>query len=250
MKNYPDNAEKRQGRFKRVRTFVSGVLSDFLSMFYPRTCICCGKALSRNETDLCMACEMELPFVPETIMTSGRAIAERFDGRVEVEGATALLRYEKETVSQHILHHIKYKGGKALGYRMGRMLGARLRGTRFQKMDALIPVPLHPNKFKLRGYNQSEWIAKGIGEALGIPVWTDVLVRTVENSTQTRKGAYERWENVKGIFQLVDESKIRGKQLLVIDDVMTTGSTVEACILPIEKVEGVKVSVATLAVVG
>lgn len=250
MKNYPDGAERRRLRLCRVKAFIGELLSDFLSMFYPRTCVCCGCALKRNEEDLCVACEVELPFVPMSIMTSGQPIAERFYGRVEVERATALLRYEKETISQHILHHIKYKGGMSLGYRMGRMLGGRLRDTQFQEIDALIPVPLHPNKQKLRGYIQSEWIAKGIGAALDIPVWTDVLERTVENDTQTRKGAYERWENVKDIFRLKDESKIIGKRLLVVDDVMTTGSTVEACILPIEKVDGVKVSVATLAVVG
>ncbi len=250
MKNNPDDAERWYQHLLRVETFMKEVLTDFLSMFYPQTCICCGCALKRNEKYLCMACEVDLPFVPMSVMTSGRPIAERFYGRVEVEGATALLRYEKETISQHVLHYIKYKGGKSFGYRMGRMLGGRLRGTQFQEVDALVPVPLHPNKLKLRGYNQSEWIARGVGDALNIPVWTDVLVRTVENPTQTRKGAYERWENVKGIFQLTDESKIRGRRLLVIDDVMTTGSTVEACILPIETVDGVKVSVATLAVVG
>lgn len=250
MKNYPDDAERRHLCLCRVKTFIGELLTDFLSMFYPRTCICCGRALKRNEKDLCMICEVELPFVPASVMTSGQPIAERFYGRVEVEGATALFRYEKETVSQHVLHHIKYKGGRSLGYRMGRMLGGRLCGTQFQEVDALIPVPLHPNKLKLRGYNQSEWIAKGIGDALNIPVWTDVLERMVENPTQTHKSAYERWENVKDIFRLTDESKIIGKRLLVVDDVMTTGSTVEACVLPIEKVDGVKVSVATLAVVG
>lgn len=237
------------------RTFLTNVgfslqekLADFIGLFYPCFCVGCGTPLRRGETDLCLTCLMNLPAIPTETMRTG-ALKEHVRGLVEIESATSFLAYGKEGIVQHILQEIKYKGNKELGRRLGRMFGAKLQGACLDGVDALLPVPLHPNKQKLRGYNQSEWIAKGMSEALGIPVWTDVLERKVENTTQTKKGAFERWENVKGIFGVTDATRLNGKHVVVVDDVLTTGATIEACILPMAEAENVKVSIATLAVV-
>jgi ComF family protein len=117
----------------------------------------------------------------------------------------------------------------------------------FETLDAIIPVPLHPRKQKKRGYNQSEYIARGISEVMNIPVITDALIRHVHTSSQTRKSRYNRWENVEGIFQATHPEKLENLHLMVVDDVVTTGATLEACCAPLLKVPGVKVSIATLA---
>lgn len=235
-------------RFYNVKNWLIERCDDLLNLFYPRLCIGCGEILNKHEQDLCLTCLMQLPVISESKLIEN-FIEERFYGRVNIEEAISYLYYEKETMSQHVLHEIKYHGGKELGYRLGKMFGEHVRRAWFQQVDALVPVPLHPNKLKQRGYNQSEWIAKGMAEELNVPVWTDILERSVENPTQTKKNAIERWENVRGIFQLKCKRDIEGKHLVIVDDVMTTGSTIEACVLPLSTVKDIKISVATLAVV-
>lgn len=234
--------------YQYFKKLITTRCSDFLDLFYPRLCVGCGKALLSKESDLCLSCLMQLPIVSGTNVL-GNFVEEKFYGRVEIEEASSFLYYEKETLSQELLHHIKYQGGKELGRRLGLMFGRYLQGNKFSSVDAIVPVPLHSNKYKIRGYNQSEWIANGLSEALGKPVWTDVLERSVENATQTRKSAVERWKNVEGIFQVMNHREIKGKHLLIVDDVLTTGATIEACAIPLKEIENVKVSVATLAIV-
>lgn len=230
------------------RNMASEGFRSLLDLFYPRLCIGCGDALFRNEKDLCLACLLELPLMRDNDKFDN-FIEERFYGRLTIEHATSFLYYEKETVAQEILHEIKYHGNKELGRRLGAMLGAKMVRERFPQVDALVPVPLHPNKQKSRGYNQSEWIAKGLSEVLKVPVWTDVLERVVENTTQTKKDASQRWENVKGIFRLVNRRSVDGKHLLLVDDVLTTGATIEACAMPLLDVPNVRMSIASLAAV-
>lgn len=160
--------------------------------------------------------------------------------------------YGKETVPQKIIHEIKYHGAKELAQSMGRMLGRQMKGGRFSSVDMIVPVPLHPKRLKWRGYNQSEWIAKGLSEELGVPVRTDLVERVVETSTQTNKNAEERWSNVKGIFALRQEVSTEGLKdhhLLIVDDVITTGSTLMACAAAFSHVDNVKISAASLAAV-
>ncbi len=148
-----------------------------------------------------------------------------------------------------MLHELKYKDHREIGIELGRFLAADLTGTpRFQGIDYIVPVPLHRNKQKKRGYNQSECIAQGMSEIMQVPVDTDNLQRIIENPTQTRKSVFERWENVKGIFELKDKEAFVGKHILLVDDVLTTGSTVEACAGAVLAAEDARVSVVTLAV--
>lgn len=242
---------KEQLRYaSRFREVVQRGWLDFMQLFYPRLCIGCGESLNREEKDLCLTCMMELPLLPDQQMKGGGFMEERFHGRIELEGVTALLQYEKESVAQRILHDLKYHGNREIGRRLGGMLGAKLKQTSFATVDAVLPVPLHPNRLKSRGYNQSEWIAKGIAESLQKEVWTDVLRREVENVSQTKKDSFQRWKNVEGIFSLSDVRSLDGLHLLVVDDVLTTGATLEASILPLKSGKNVRVSVAVLAVVG
>jgi ComF family protein len=148
-----------------------------------------------------------------------------------------------------LLHSLKYKGNKEIGQLLGRYAAVDLLDSvDFTSIDVVIPVPLHPKKYKVRGYNQSEWIGKGLSEILEVPQDTITLYRIRENTTQTKKTVFERYENTEGIFELSDSTSLAGKHVLLVDDVLTTGSTLEACVRVLLEIEGIKVSVFTLAV--
>ena len=214
-------------------------LDDFASLFFPRLCVCCGGGMNKAERDVCTDCLCSLP---RTRMHEVEAnlVEVRFFGRVDVFLATSFLFFEKDTVVQKLLHEIKYHDNPQLAERLGLMFGTELKGGR--------PVPLHEKRLKQRGYNQSEQIANGIAKALGKPVALNVLARTKGNETQTKKGAYERWENVHGIFSMVNAELVQGKHVLLVDDVLTTGATIEACVEALASAK-TTVSVATIATV-
>jgi ComF family protein len=175
------------------------------------------------------------------------AVAQLFWGRTQVENATAYFVFRKGSRFQKILHKVKYRNHQNLGIELGRWFGQELSSTSFNEIDCVVPVPLHWKKMKKRGYNQSDLIAQGIAETLNKPLATNIIKRIVENPTQTRKGRYERWTNVEGIFELCDSAATQNKHILLVDDVVTTGSTLEACASTILKAPGAKVSVAVLA---
>jgi ComF family protein len=144
---------------------------------------------------------------------------------------------------------MKYRGIKEIGYELGRIYGSSLKSSAFTKgIDLIIPVPLHPDKRRMRGFNQSEIISEGISEATGLPLGAGFLSRAVSSSTQTRRSRYERWTNVEGIFRVHNGEALVNTHILLVDDVITTGSTLESCACELLKREGVKVSVAALAV--
>ena len=148
---------------------------------------------------------------------------------------------------QHLMHELKYKGNKELGFQMGRLIGNDLQQThRFRYVDALIPLPLFPSKEKRRGYNQATVLCEGIAEVMNVEVLKDVVVRTKHTETQTKKGRMERWQNMEGKFELLNPQKIQGKYLLLVDDVVTTGATLEACGREIIAASDTKLSIATL----
>lgn len=172
-----------------------------------------------------------------------------FWGKMPLERATSYFFYHKGSDFRHILHQLKYGGRKDLGDVMGSFMAAELAPAGFfQDIDSIVPVPLHPRKQKLRGYNQSECIAHGISVVTGIPVDVSSVVRKKHTDTQTRKSTYERWENVDGIFGLRSPERFRGKHVLIVDDVLTTGSTITACADSFKGVENIRISILTLAV--
>ena len=222
-------------------------LNNIISFFYPRLCVGCGDALQQNEDYLCLNCMMHLP---ETNFhkDADNPLNNIFAGRVRVKEVASLLLYKKGTSTQHILHALKYKGQKELGAYLGEYYGKLLvQEPRFQTIDYIIPIPLHPKKQRKRGYNQSEWIAKGLSKGMGKPYRTDILARAQFTETQTKKSRFSRWENVKEVFVATEADDIKGKHLLICDDVLTTGATMEAAIQQLQTIPDVTVSVVTLA---
>lgn len=223
------------------------IFNNLLSLFYPRLCVGCGDALQQNEEHLCLRCMMHLP---ETNFHKNHdnSLMNIFAGRVRVGEVASLLYYKKGNNVQHILHALKYKGQKELGSFLGEYYGHLLaQEPRFQSVDCIIPIPLHPKKQRKRGYNQSEWIAKGLSAGMGKPYRTDILTRAHFTETQTRKSRFNRWENVKEVFVATEDNSVRGLHLLVCDDVLTTGATMEAAIQQLQTLPDVKISVVTLA---
>lgn len=220
---------------------------NVVEFFFPTLCVTCGDRLVTQENFLCIDCWHDLP-VTNFHFNAENKVAQLFWGRVKIENATAFFGYNKGSNYQHLIHFVKYKGLKELGFETGRRFGIALsESPQFNAVDIILPVPLHPKKQKVRGYNQSEWIAKGISQSMLKPVSIDNLKRNLHTSTQTRKNRYERWENVDNIFEVTRPEEFIGKHVLIIDDVVTTGSTLESCALQLLKIEHVKVSIATLA---
>ncbi len=215
-------------------------------LFFPRICPACRDLLNINEKVLCIKCISEFPYT-NFHLDADNEMAKLFWGRVMIENAASFFYFRKGSPYQHIIHEIKYHNQKKLGKDMGRWFGCELKNTPFSDADIIVPVPIHYSKLKKRGYNQSELIADGLSEAINLPVEPKALIRTVNTDTQTRKSRYERWTNVEGIFKVISPHKLRGKHILLVDDVVTTGATLEACASAVLAVENTKVSVLTLA---
>lgn len=222
-------------------------LEDFWFLFYPHICEACGGALSKNEGAICTKCLFDLPRTDFSKFIEN-PLTELFAGRIKVEKATALFNFHKGSRFRGLLHSLKYRNKPEIGVILGKELGSEMVKTRnFEDIDILIPVPLHANRQKQRGYNQSEMIAKGISQITKIPLVCDNLVRSVETTTQTKMNKEERWRNVSGKFQINRPRDLETKHILLIDDVITTGSTLEACGEELLKIYGVKLSIAVLA---
>ena len=207
----------------------AGLLSDFLELIYPRFCVVCGKKLVQAEQFICMPCLVHLPRTGAH-RRPGNAVEQLFYGRVPIEHGCAYFEFKKGSNYQKIVHALKYKGQKELGSYLGRRYAEELKLSHlFDDYDYLCPLPLHPHKQRQRGYNQSEYFARGLSAVLNIPVSTGNLIRTHHTATQTRKSRWERWENVQAVFDLCDPQVFDGKRLILVDDVVTTGATAEAC---------------------
>jgi len=220
---------------------------DFISLLFPRLCYACGNHLLRNENLICTECYVVIPRTNyHTDMDN--PVAQLFWGRCMIERAAAFSYYNKGSRIRNLIHNLKYKGIREIGYELGRIYGLSLKSSGFTAdIDLIIPVPLHPTKMRIRGFNQSEIISKGISDATGLAVDVKSLSRKTKSATQTKRSRYERWTNVEGIFQVIDPQTIMGRHILLVDDVITTGSTIESCTNELLNVKGVKVSVVALA---
>jgi ComF family protein len=228
---------------KAVQKYIQG----FVSLFYPKYCFACNTTLLGNEDYLCTMCRHTLP-VTLFHEHKDNPVEKLFWGRIKVENATAFMFYDKGNKYGHLLHQFKYKGFLEIGLMLGTMFGNQLIDTDFKEIDLIIPVPLHRAKLRKRGFNQSEIFAQGISGVLGKPLIGKALKRNVFTSTQTKKGRYERWKNVSNIFEVRNPESLQNKHILLIDDVITTGATLEAAGNAILKIEGTKLSVATMAI--
>lgn len=187
--------------------------------------------------------------LPETGFHNYREnpVEKLFWGRIKVDNAAAFLFYDKQSKYGHLLHEFKYKGYREIGVYLGELFGERLKTTAFNQIDLIVPIPLHFSKLRSRGFNQSEIFGQGLSKSLNKPVLDKALKRNVFTSTQTRKGRFDRWKNVEGIFQVSDPNSLKNKHILLIDDVVTTGATLEAAGTEILNIEGTRLSIAALA---
>ena len=221
--------------------------SDFLALFYPKYCEACNRVLIQGEDFICTHCLSDLPKTHFHTLKNN-PVEMIFAGRIPVFRATAFCSFRKGNSIQTLIHQLKYKGNKEIGVYLGKLLGASLsENSDFNSIDIIIPIPLHKQKQKKRGYNQSEYIAKGISQTMSKQIDTSSLIRVTDTSTQTRKTRYNRWENVFSIFQLTENENLTEKHILLVDDVITTGSTIEAAAQLLVSLPNTKVSIASLA---
>lgn len=223
------------------------MIKDFINLLMPDLCPVCGSVLLNNERIICTNCLYELPRTRH-LSFSDNQVARLFWGRIYVENATALFQYQKGSRFQSLIHELKYRNRQDIGKELGRLLGIELAGSPYTSADMILPVPLHRKKYKQRGYNQCHPIAEGLSESLRIPWHSDHLIRPSTSLSQTVGSRLERWSNVDGIFEVKDPGKISGKHIILVDDVVTTGATLDACATSLLSHDKVRVSVATLAV--
>lgn len=221
-------------------------IEDFISLLYPRVCAACGNSLFKHEEIICTYCLYHLPKTSYHLMQDS-PLDKVFWGRAQLAHTAALYHFQKKGKVQHLIHQLKYKGRMDVGIYLGKLLGAELaKSEAFADVDKIIPVPLHPAKQRKRGYNQSEQIAIGMAGEMNAGVDTTTFIRTIDTSTQTRKSRFARWENVKEIFKVTNADELAHKHILLIDDVITTGATLESAAHILLETEGVKLSVACI----
>lgn len=222
-------------------------LGDFIYLFYPDACEVCHKSLVTGEKTICLKCMADMPFTSYHL-DSENPVNQLFWGKVKVEMATALFYFAKGSRYRKLLHRLKYSNKPEIGIWLGRELGVRIADSSFfGVIDFVIPVPLHSGRLKQRGYNQSTMIGQGISEVTAIALYDGAVVRTEATQTQTRKTREERWKNVSGKFAIPNIASLEGKHVLLVDDVITTGSTLEAVAETLLQVQGLKLSIAVLA---
>lgn len=222
---------------------IKHLVSAINSVIFPELCLNCHNSLKANQKHLCLSCEINLPF------ENSSHLETIFWGRVKIENSITLLEFKKGNVTQKILHHIKYKGKKKLAQIFGNKLGDKINSTIWKNdIDVVIPIPLHHKKQLKRGYNQAFEIAKGIEERTGIAIANENLKRLTHTITQTSKSKFERWENVRRIFEVQNPSELEGKHILLVDDAITTGATLESALHSLNEIPNCRLSIATLAV--
>jgi len=223
------------------------MFNDFLNLIFPNLCAACNEALLRNEQVICTTCQVNLPKT-NYHLDEANLLNQVFWGRINIEMAAAYYRFGKKSRVQHLLHQLKYKGHKNIGIKIGELYGKELKKSPYyENIDLIIPVPLHRKKLKKRGYNQSNSFAEGLSVAMEIGANADCLQRVFNTATQTNKDKYSRWKNVKEVFVVKNVDIIRGKSILLVDDVITTGATIEACAAALKE-HNCRVYIAVIAV--
>jgi competence protein ComFC len=220
------------------------IANSTADIFFPNQCEICQVDLILEEEHICLSCLYDLPYIKD-IDERQESLNQLFWGRAATSNTFSLFNYQKGNQIQDILHLIKYKKKTKLGEYLGEKLGDSFKNK--VVFDHILPVPLHPKKLRQRGFNQSSVIAKGLEKALNIKVNEKILKRVKHNPSQTTVNKYDRWENVRSIFEVRKPKKLINKHVLLVDDVLTTGATIEACLKQLLQIEGCKVSVATLA---
>ncbi len=226
------------------------LFKSLINLLFPRVCAACGNLLLEGEDTVCTTCRFLLPKTGYENFPDN-PLAQMFYGQMPFNAVMAEFFFSKTGKVQHLVHGLKYHHCRENGIFLGQEIGkSLLKAADYQGIDYIIPIPLHPKKEKIRGYNQSHVIAEGISQIMNIPIAENCLVRSVFTDTQTRKTRDERYENVKDIFALKNPEKLKGKHVLLVDDVLTTGATLMSAGKALTQVEGIKISVATVACAG
>lgn len=219
----------------------------FLDIIYPRTCEACGETLLGGENLICMNCMIDLPRTNSHIQRLDK-VSNRFWGKIPVTDTITFMKFSKKGKVQKLLHELKYRNKPEVGKYLGKIYGVDLKSVGFdKKVDLIIGVPLHPTKLIQRGYNQADCIAEGLSEALEVPYETNAVKRLLYTATQTKKSRIERFQNVENIFEVIDAEKIKNKRIAIVDDVLTTGSTIESLGITLLNAEAKEISVITIA---
>ncbi|WP_199117726.1 ComF family protein [Pedobacter sp. ASV28] len=227
--------------------FIKRYTEDLLNLLFPELCNGCAQLLYRGEKEVCTKCLYDLPYT-DFHLYPDNLVAKQLWGRLPLNAAMAMLYFKKGTNVQNMIHSLKYNHKCGMGTVFGKLLAKRLKKSEFYNdLDLIIPVPLHLKKLKLRGYNQSEYIASGLSEELAVPISTKNLLRRQATESQTKKARYTRYENMKDVFTVKDKTEVLDKHILLVDDVITTGATLEACGSTLLKNGVKKLSIAAVA---
>jgi len=226
---------------------LKSYLNDFSHLLYPHNCEGCGTDVLNDDAILCTKCLFDLPETNFT-NTKNNPVEKIFYGRLNIIAATAAYYFTKNSLLQHLMIQLKYRNNKDVGFFLGKQLGYQLQESeRFNDIDVLVPLPLNPKKEKKRGYNQAMIICEGIASVWQKPVLKNALIRTQFTETQTQQDRIHRWQNMQHVFAMADKNSLQGKHVLLVDDVITTGATLEACGNTIVNIPNTQLSIATLA---
>ena len=224
------------------------MLKSIINLFFPKVCYACHNLLNDNEDTICMDCRHDLP-ITNFHFDNNDSVAKVLYGRAKIENGTALFRFEKKGNVQRLIHNLKYKDHEHIGFVLGNWLGGELKTLEsYKNIDAVIPVPLHKNKLRKRGYNQVALFGQQVAEALNADYLDDVLVKVTNTKSQVNKKRLARWTNSDELFTLKNIEAIDNKHILVVDDIITTGATLEACISVLNQAKNIKISIATMAI--
>lgn len=220
---------------------------DLISLLFPNLCAACNTHLARGEVEICSQCILNIPYTDYHIYADNR-VARQFWGRIPFNAVMAMMYFKKGERVQNIIHNLKYRNRSAVGIQLGVMIAERLqKAPLYQDIDLIIAVPLHRKRERTRGYNQSQCIALGIAATLNLPMNSRCMVRKQATATQTKKNRYSRYENMKSVFRVINPMLLKDKHILLVDDVITTGATIEACALALENCGIRKLSIAAAA---
>jgi ComF family protein len=228
---------------------LRALLTDFLTLFFPQACLACQDSLVAGEQYLCTTCRAELPYTNYHLLPATQnPLSRRFWGKLPVVHVLSYLRFLQHGRVQHLLHQLKYQGQQDVGKALGQLYGAELATAGLSpEFDLIVPVPLHRRKLARRGYNQADAFAAGLATALPCPWSAAALRRTEHTASQTRKSRTERWQNVATVFEVAYPQEVAGRHILLVDDVLTTGATLEACGAALLAAGARQVSIATIA---
>lgn len=224
------------------------MLKDFTYLFFPICCGACDQPLDKNEKVICTSCRHHL-HLSHSDKVNDKKVEKLFYGRVKIENATSLLVFEKDNLVQNLMHNLKYRGKENIGQELGKWLGENLKQKpEYQDIECIIPVPLHKRRYRERGYNQVAKFGQEIAIKIGADYTDKVLKKISYNKKQSKHGRMSRWKNTSETFGIENASLIENKHILLVDDIVTTGATIESCVNALHSISGIKISVATMAI--